>query len=295
MAGAFEEIDLAAVALPNAVEALDYEAILSEMISELQAKYPAFTALVESDPVFKVLEVCAYRELLVRQGINEAVRAVAIAHAGGEDLDRIAARYEVSRLLLRSEDAGVTAIYEDDESLRRRVQLVFDGFSTAGPEDAYLSHALSADADVLDIAAHSESRAVVLVAVLSRVGNGGASAQLVADVDAALNNDAIRPLTDAVTVLSAAIVSYAVEAELTLFRGPDSAVVLQAATDAVQAYADESHRLGRDIVRSGIFAALHQEGVESVKLIRPSADITTAWNQAPYCTAITLTVNKNDE
>jgi phage-related baseplate assembly protein len=293
MAGAFTAVDLSQLSFPDAVESLNYETILTAMLADLQAHFPEFSALVESDPAFKIMEVCAYREVLLRQRVNEAVKAVTLAYAAGADLDQIAARYDVERLLLVAEDLTTTpvtlAVYEDDDSLRRRVQLSFEGFSTAGPEGAYVFHALGADADVLDVAVTSPTPGVVSVAVLSRESNGTPSFELLAAVDATLSADNVRPLTDNVNVSAGQIINYSVVASLVLFDGPDANVVIQGALAAMEAYATASHRLGRDVTLSGIYAALHQPGVQRVALSSPVADIVTAWNQAAYCLGITLT------
>lgn len=293
MAGAYTAVDLPSLPFPQAVEALDYETILAAMLADLRARDPAFTALVESDPAYKVLEVAAYRELLVRQRINEAIKAVTLAYAAGADLEQIAARYNVERLMV---DAGnpnaippIPPTYETDESLRRRTQLAFESFSTAGPEGAYIFHALGADADVLDAAVHSPAPGQVTVAVLSRTGDGTAPAGTLAAVDTALNADEVRPITDSVTVESAAIVPYSVVATLTSYPGPDSAVVMAAAQASIENYVERSKRLGRDITISGVYAALHQEGVRAVALTQPETNIINDWNQAPHCTGIELT------
>jgi phage-related baseplate assembly protein len=293
MSNSYSTVDLSRLAYPDAVETLDYEVILSQMMADLRARDPSFSALVESDPAFKVLEVCAYRELVIRQRVNDGIKAVTLAFAVKGDLDNIAANYDVERLLLDAGDATaippIPPTYEDDESLRRRTQLSFEGFSTAGPEGAYIFHALGADPDVLDAAVQSPTPGAVNVAVLSRVGNGTASADLRAAVGAALNADQVRPLTDNVTISAGGVINYVVTASLVLFDGPDSTVVIQSAHDSMQAYADRSHRLGQDITISGVYAALHVEGVQQVVLTAPAATVTTQWNEATYCTAINLT------
>lgn len=293
MAGAFTAVDLAKLPFPNAVEVLDFEVILAEMLADYQSRDPEFTALVESDPAYKVLEVAAYRELLLRQRVNEAIKAVTLAYANDADLDQIAARYNVERLLI---DAGnpdvippIPPTYESNDSLRRRVQLSFEGFSTAGPEGAYLFHALGSDARVLDADARSPVPGQVIVAVLSNVGDGVAPSDLLAAVNATLSDEEVRPLTDQVLVESAGIVNYAITAQLKLYPGPDATVVLDAANASAAAYAETNHRLGRDVTLSGLYAALHQEGVQNVVLTSPVADIAVARNQAPYCTGITIT------
>lgn len=299
MAGAFTAVDLAKLPFPNAVEVLDFEVILAEMLADYQSRDPEFTALVESDPAYKVLEVAAYRELLLRQRVNEAIKAVTLAYANDADLDQIAARYNVERLLI---DAGnpdvippIPPTYESNDSLRRRVQLSFEGFSTAGPEGAYLFHALGSDARVLDADARSPVPGQVIVAVLSNVGDGVAPSDLLAAVNATLSDEDVRPLTDQVLVESAGIVNYAITAQLKLYPGPDATVVLNAANAAAAAYAETNHRLGRDVTLSGLYAALHQEGVQNVALTSPVADIAVARNQASYCTGITITSAGIDE
>ena len=85
----FTAIDLSNIPAPEVVETLDFSAILAAMVADLQARDPAFTALVESDPAWKILEVAAYRELLLRQRINDASRAVMLAFATGADLEHL--------------------------------------------------------------------------------------------------------------------------------------------------------------------------------------------------------------
>lgn len=298
---AFTAIDMDKLPAPEVVEQIDYETVLAAMKTDLIARAPnlAETLELESEPIVKLIEVCAFRETLFRQRVNEASKAVMLAYAGGSDLDQIAARYNVQRLLIDAGDPDavptVPATFEDDISLRRRVQLSFEGYSTAGPEGAYIFHALSADADVLDASVASPSPGVVVVTVLSRTGDGSADAALLNAVDTTLNADDIRPLTDQVTVQSAEIVTYSVTASLTLYPGPDSVVVLANAQSALDTYISSNHRLGRDITLSGLYAALHQEGVQNVNLSAPIADIVINNHQAAHCTGTTITIGGTDE
>lgn len=294
MAGAFTAVDLSKLPFPDAVEVPSFEVLLAEYIADLKARDPVFTALLESDPAYKVMEVCAYREILMRQRVNEAIKAVTLAYATDSDLDHIAARYNVQRLVIVPGDPNTVPptppVLETDEALRRRVQLSFEGFSTAGPEGAYVFHSLGADPRVLDAAAFSPLPGDVEVAVLSTEGTGTAPADLLAAVNKTLSADDVRPLTDHVTVKSAQIVNYSVSATLTLYSGPDSAVIVQTAQDALNLYIEQNHRLGRDVTISGIHHALHQEGVQNVALGSPTGNVTIAWDQASYCTGTAITV-----
>ncbi|AIT79106.1 baseplate assembly protein [Novosphingobium pentaromativorans] len=286
----FTAVDLSRLAAPDIVEALDFETIYAAALAQLQDLLPGFDATVESDPVVKLLQLFAYRELLLRQRINDAARAIMPAYAVGADLDNIAALFGITRFTLSPADEalGIPAVMESDADFRRRMVLAPEGYSVAGPEGAYIFHALSADADVLDASATSPAAGEVLVSVLSRTGDGAASVDLVATVDAYVSDETRRPLTDFVTVQSAEIVEYAVDATLTTFSGPDGGVVLAASQASLDAYVEASHRIGRDITRSAIFAALHVEGVQNVELTTPAADIVISRTQAPYCTGTTV-------
>lgn len=295
MAGSFTAVDLSALPPPTVVETLSFETIFQEMLADLIARDPTFSALVESDPAYKILQVCAYRELLIRQRVNDAAHAVMLAYAMGSDLDQIAANYNVDRLMIDAGDPDavppIEPTYESDTELRRRVQLSLEGYTTAGSKGAYIFHTLTASADCKDANLPDEplTPGTVNVAVLSRTGDGAAPPETLEAVEAALTAEEVRPLCDTVVVESAVIVNYAIEAELTFYPGVGKAQVLAAAQAAAEAYAENMHALGLDITRSGIFAALHQTGVQNVDLTSPASDIVNDWNEAPYCTGITLT------
>lgn len=294
MAGAFTVVDLSQLPAPNVVEPLDFETILGEMIQDLQSRDPDFTALVESDPAYKILEVCAYRELLMRQRVNEAAQAVMLAYATDSDLDQLGANVGVQRLTITPADDTTVpptpAVMESDDDFRARIQLSPEGYTTAGSEGSYVFHGLGANSDVKDIQAISPTPGKVTVYVLSRTGDGTAPQETIDAVASTLNGETVRPLTDEVTVLSANIVDYTINAELTLYPGPDSGVVLQSAIDAVTAYAETQRRIGYDVTLSGLYHALHQPGVQNVTLTAPTASLVLSDGQASYCTSINVTV-----
>lgn len=287
-------IDLSQLPAPTVVETLDYESVLAALQADFTARYPAFTVALESEPVLKLLEVAAWRELIVRGRVNDAARACLLAYALGTDLDHLAALYGVQRLLLDAGDATavppVPPTYESDPRLRARTQLALEGFSTAGPSGAYEFWSLTADAHVLDVSVQSPVPGQVLVTVLDARGDGAPDAALLAAVLATLSDEDVRPLTDQVFVQAAEIVPYAITAALTVYPGPDAATVRAAAAAAATAYAESVHRLGYDVTLSGLYAALHQPGVQRVTLTAPAADLVLAAHQASHCTALTVTL-----
>lgn len=299
MAGAFTAVDLSQLPFPTVVEPLDFETIFAAMLADLQSRDPVFSALLESDPAYKILETAAYRELLIRQRVNNAAKAVMLAYAEESDLDQLAANYNIARLVIIPGDPlsvpPTLPVYEKDDEFRRRILLSLEGYTTAGSVGSYIFHAISASADVLDVAVTSQLPGQVNVAVLSRTGTGEAPPATLDAVTAALNAEIVRPLCDTVIVQSAVIVNYAITASLITFPGTGQQQVLDAATAAASAYAEKMHRLGLDITRSGIFAALHQPGVQNVVLTAPAADLVISWSDAGHCTAITLTAGGFDE
>ncbi|WP_353981692.1 baseplate J/gp47 family protein [Salinicola endophyticus] len=299
MAGGFTAVDLSRLPAPDVIEALDFEAIFAAMLDDLRTRDPDFDVSVESDPAYKILQVAAYRELLLRQRINEAAKGVMLAYARGADLDQLGALYGVARQMLDAGDADavppVPATYETDADFRRRIQLSLEGFSTAGPEGAYVFHALSADGQVLDASATSPAPGEVVVTVLSREADGTAPADLLARVESTLSAEDVRPLTDHVSVRSAEIVDYRIDATLYFYAGPDREVVMRAARQAAADYAESQHRIGLDVTLSGLYASLHQPGVQRVELAAPTASLVVDRTQATYCTEIALTDGGLDE
>lgn len=296
----YTAVDLSRLAASDAVEELDFETILADAVAKMR-EYMAESGLTfaarNSDPATKLLQAFSYFAQLMRQRINEAVRAVMVASATGNDLDNVAANFGVTRLTITpaDEDTGTAAVMESDTDLRRRVVLAPEGYSVAGPEGAYIFHTLSADSDVLDATATSPSPGQVLVTVLSRTGNGAAPQAVLDTVEAYLSAATRRPLTDLVTVQSAEIVEYAVDYDLTAYSGPDRDVVFATSKAQVDAYVADSHRLGRDITIAALHRAALAEGAQNVLLRSPTADIPISRQQAPYCTGVTARFAGNGE
>ncbi|HHV9275763.1 TPA: baseplate assembly protein [Escherichia coli] len=299
-------IDLSQLPPPVVVEPLDFETLFAQRKAAFIAMYPedeqeeiARTLELESEPITMLLEENCYRELLLRQRVNEAARAVMLAYSTDSDLDNLAVNFNVERLTIQEEDDSVTppieAVMESDADLRTRTQQAFEGLSVAGPTAAYEFWGRSADGRVADISAISPTPACVTISVLSREGDGTASDDLLSVVAAALNDEEVRPVADRVTVQSAEIVPYQIDATLYIYPGPEAEPVRQASEQQLQAYIAAQNRLGSDIRLSAIYAALHVEGVQRVELAQPVADIVLSDYQASHCTEYTITVGGYDE
>ncbi|ENE8116605.1 baseplate assembly protein [Salmonella enterica] len=299
-------VDLSLLPVPDVVEELDYETILAERIATLISLYPedqqeavARTLALESEPVVKLLQENAYREVIWRQRVNEAARAVMLAYAIDSDLDNIGANFNVERLVVTPADdttiPPTPAEMELDADYRLRIQQAFEGMSVAGSTGAYEFHGRSADGRVADISVISPSPACVTISVLSRENNGAASDELLSIVRNALNGEDVRPVADRVTVQSAQIVDYQISATLFIYPGPESEPVRADAEAKLKTYISAQHRLGRDIRLSAIYAALHVEGVQRVELTAPVADIVLDKTQASFCTDYQIVIGGSDE
>ncbi|WMR32909.1 baseplate J/gp47 family protein [Metapseudomonas otitidis] len=293
----FTPIDLAQLPDPRVVEQLDYEQILEQRKAALLALWPeaeraeiAARMALESDPLNKLLQENAYRELVWRQRVNEAALATLLAKARGADLDQVAANYNVRRLVVTPASDQAPAVMEGDDALRERAQMAFEGLSTAGPRNAYVYHARSADGRVADATAVSPAPAEVVVTVQALDGDGSAPADLLAGVLAALSDEDVRPVADRVTVQGAQILPYSVTATLYLAStGPESEPILAAAEARCRALVNARRRLGVEVSASAVHAALHVEGVRKVQL-NGWADIVPTAYQAGYCTGIHLSL-----
>ena len=276
-------IDLSSLPFPDAIQILDFEAELAALKAELLSADPTLSAVLdlESEPLVKLLQVFAYRILLKKGEINAKVKAVLLAYATGSDLDHLAANVDVQRLLIQAANPAANpptdAIYESDTALRRRVLLAAER-DCAGSTGAYQYWALSGDADVRDVSVLTPTAGVVELYIQSASAEIAPQA-LLDTVATALDPDTHRPLTDSLSVLAASPRDIQISASLTLFPGPDQAVVLANANAALDRYIEQVSYLGYDVTLSGLYAALHQAGVQRVELIHPTQNIVIPASQ----------------
>lgn len=286
-------VDLSTLPAPVLVPQPDFETRLAAKLTRFQQVMEAaglsFTALVESDPAMKLLQADAYDETVLAQACNDAAKQLMLAFATGDNLDQLAALYDVLRLTIAEATETTPPVMEGDTAFKQRIQLAPHAFSVAGPELAYVYHARSAHGDVADATAASPTPGEVVVTVLSASGSGVPGTEVLDAVDALLQGP-VRPLTDHVIVQPAELVDFAIEAELYVFAGPDQTLILETAQASLGAHLAAVRRLGRDIARSALIAALHVGNVQRVNLISPPADVVIADHQIGNPTGIDITV-----
>jgi phage-related baseplate assembly protein len=133
-------IDIRKLPPPEVIEKLDFEAVKKDLIAQYKALiledyrkiYGEEFEILESDPAAKILETCAYREILLRARINDAAKRTLPAFATGSDLTHVLLRYGIER--------------KSDESDEKLLSLLFtkDDFeAAAGSKASYIAHALN--------------------------------------------------------------------------------------------------------------------------------------------------------
>lgn len=304
---------------------VDFEAIKAgrdEYLIAALAKYGiAFDVeKLETDPlVIAFSEGGGFQEMNFRQRVNEAIRGLSLATAIGGDLDHIGATYAgIARLVYANAaddqpansqwDAALGKWVETDATFRARIKLAFEAFSTAGPEGAYVFHALELDGirDVADAVAYSEEDEAtysttlhadaysmglisapfagrangdpvlapeILIVVLPTTQYGAADQALLNRVFFACTAEDVRPLGDNVRIEAATVTAYDIEVTLYYAPGSDASTMAAEAKVRLQAYADARRRIGLDVQREVIGGRAAVDNKVKVEVTLPAADI----------------------
>lgn len=270
-----QTIDLTSIAPPDVVEELDFEAIYQDLLADFRRLCPHWTTSLESDPVVKLLELAAYREMLIRARINDAAQANLLAFANGGDLDQLAAFYGVQR-----------QSNELDERLRLRVQLQIAALAGNGTRERYRAKAMEASSAVVDAAVLQPAAGSVDVAL--KIADGNPAEVVLDTVRTAFAGDDARILGVPLTVRQAQ--ARAIDVTATIYREVSAPVDLapRLAAGLAQAIVDYA-QLGRDMPRSWLLARLHVAGVSRVELAEPQADLPMAADE--YATVGSINVS----
>lgn len=268
------------LATPDIVELLDYETLLAARKTALLALLPeeqraaiADVLALESEPLTKLLEESAYRELLLRARINDAARANLITYATGADLDHIGALFGLPRL------AG-----EDDSRYRARLLLRIAAMAGNGTREHYRLVALGVSVQVVDVAVLQPAAGRVDVALW--LAPGADAAALLAAAWAAFDAPGARMLGVDLTVRIAVARPVNIGARIWRQPGAPTNLVAQIAAALPQKLAAYA-QLGRGISRSWIVAALHVDGVARVELDM-AADIAVGADEYATLGAVNL-------
>lgn len=160
---------------------------------------------------------------------------------------------------------------ESDESLRQRIQLTPEKYSSAGPDLSYKYWALEASPDIVDVSVLSPDPGEVTVYILMQDGNLPSQETLDA-VDAEVNSEKRRPLSDHVTVSAPAQVSY--DLSITYYISTADSTLAGSIQEQVQKSVNEYAKwqrsaIGRDINPSELIRRIQQAGAKRVEVASP--------------------------
>lgn len=169
---------------------------------------------------------------------------------------------------------------EEDEAYAERIHLSPEGFSTAGPELAYIYHAKTAHQGIIDVKAISPAPSVVKIVPLMQGGELPSDEVLEAVLAKCSPRD-IRPLTDFVTTAAPVPVYY----DLTLvYYLPESYRTAESfhQSEILAAIAEyklwQRSKLGRGVDPGELYARVQEKGGRRV-LVEPNEYIGIADDQ----------------
>jgi phage-related baseplate assembly protein len=295
----FDNIDLSGVPLPTVIDEPDFEALFSARVEKFRELDPNYDLLLESDPAAKVMQVSAYMDMLLRFRVNNAARQTLLGFSTGDSLERVHGdALGVERLTVTPANNEVIppipAVMESDERYAYRIQLRHGASSTAGGITHYKYHAMTADANVRDVAVYSPNHypyyntgGLVMIAVLGDTGNLIPNQTVLDNVRNKVTAPEVKVLTDIVQVEAAIMRSVNVAAEVYLLPRTPLSVFSELDKKLRDAVA-EKQALGWDLTRSWIISQLQSQGVHSVELVSPTNSHKIAPNEFPSLGDVTL-------
>jgi phage-related baseplate assembly protein len=169
--------------------------------------------------------------------------------------------------------SGGGASVESDDHLRARIWFTPESFSTAGPKEAYMYWAGSANPSIIDVSVWSAPEVAGQVYVYPLMTNGQLPDQEVIDqVYAKCNADDIRPLTDQLFVQAPTASGFVATVEFWIDKA--NARFEDSLRDAVyKAYEDwilwQSSKIGLDINPSKLDQMMVDAGAKRTNIISP--------------------------
>lgn len=180
---------------------------------------------------------------------------------------------------------------ETDELFKSRIKLAPSQFTTAGSNQSYKFHALSATPVIIDVGVNSPINTGI-VNLYPLMNDGSVTPIQVLDlVEAACSGERVRPLSDLVQVFPPTAIPYSLVIDVTIYPDAIGADVQQAIEDAVDAFTlEKRQKLGLDIIESQLKKRCQFDDKKVYKIDLPAfVDIVVGYNE--YAVCINRTVN----
>ena len=160
---------------------------------------------------------------------------------------------------------------EDDDSLRERIRVAPESFSTAGPRGSYEFHCKDYNTAIIDSYVTSPRPGYVDVYFLMEGGQIPGE-EMLAGVLEHLSSERLRPLTDFVEVFPPEIVNYNIDLKYWISREnkTHAATIIENVEKAVQDFILwQKSKIGRDISQTELFYKLRAAGADRVEIVQP--------------------------
>lgn len=160
---------------------------------------------------------------------------------------------------------------EDDESYRERINLAPEGYSTAGPEGAYIYHLRSFSPLIGDVYPHSPSEGVVDIRILLK-GGELPSQTFIDEALAYVSAKDKRPLTDKVQMGAPITNLYNIDFDYYISSSDAASVdfIQQKVQNAIDDYKLwQNSKIGRAIDPSELIARIRDAGGKRIKVRNP--------------------------
>lgn len=289
-------IDLAQLPPMQVLETIDTEAILVARMARLKALWalrdpPAAAQydveLLEFDPIKINQEASTYFELLLRDRVNQAARAITLAFGTGTDLDAIASRYP----------GGVPRLpNESDVRYQRRIWLSSNLLSPHGVFEAYVFWALTADPTLHDATATAiPGSGQVKVTIMAEGTNPIPTAAQRLKVFEYITTESRKGLTDDVSVLFPKVTNTKYRIRYWAFPGVDIGILETDLKASLAKLIENQRWLGYDHTRLAIDAALALPGLYNAIIDEPEHDVLVDANGVVKVQDVKLTFKGRGE
>lgn len=161
---------------------------------------------------------------------------------------------------------------QSDEDFREKIFLAPSGYSTAGPEDAYIYHAKVYSSLISDIKLLTPSADTVQLVVLKKNGEIP-DAEFLENLQVYLSDNNIKPMTEYVTVIAPTVVRYNISGKYYINRSDKDNVtlIMEAVTSAIEEYISwQKNKIGRDLNPFHLQYLLMKAGIKRTELTAPN-------------------------
>lgn len=315
---------------PEAIARPDFDQYLADFkakyVERIRAKDPELADSVEQmlgnegELLTKMAETFTVMLTNEIQRRNQQVLAMLPGYSKGKNLDNVVAHHGIERQVLDPGDPAafppIPPVMESDDDLLLRYFLAPHA-PAAGSRLQYKALCLMLDerpvitldkpadnqvrltytfesnglaAQIKDGVGRRTAPGQVKVPILARDNGGVPTAEQLDGVRAVFARDHVIPETDEVTVAAAELVDWQADVIAWVHAGPDTAVLQQAMTAAVDDYAESVRMLEGEVQLSMLDHVLHKAGAAKLQIDSPPADVVCAYDQAPRCTSVSVEV-----